>query len=162
MSMRENIQAEKARLQAALDAVTAPGAIMSIYLEGGGAHRFEVDSFVVLRAMPQVDAQGNVTLWRYDLMFKEVGYDQGMQFVHLISGATVEQPHGQSVMLEDEHGNAYVANAIEPAIDPIEKKLFADWRSYKAAHATMFERIDRQFLEEYTRIAERCSGTVFQ
>jgi len=154
MSMRESIQAEKARLQAALDAVTAPGATMSIYFPDGGSHRFEVDSFAVLRAMPQVDAQGNVTLWRYDLMFKEVGYDQGMQFVHLISSATVEQPHGQSVMFEDEHGNSYVANAIEPAIDPQERQLFTDWRSYKKAHAMMFERIDRQFLDEYTRIAE--------
>ena len=154
MSMKEAIQAEKARLQAALDAVTAPGATMSIFFPDGGSHRFEVDSLVVLRAMPQVDAAGNVALWRYDLMFKEVGYDQGMQYVHLISGATAEQPHGQSVMLEDEHGNSYVANAIEPAIDPLEKKLFADWRGYRAAHAMMFERIDRQFLEEYTRMAE--------
>lgn len=154
MSMKESIQAEKARLQAALDAVTAPGATMSIFFPDGGSHRFEVDSFVVLRAMPQVDAAGNVTLWRYDLMFKELGYDQGMQYVHLISTATADQPHGQSVMLEDEHGNSYVANAIEPAIDPIEKKLFADWRRYRAAHAMMFERIDRQFLEEYTRMAE--------
>ena len=154
MSMKEIIQAEKARLQAALDAVTAPGATMSIFFPEGGSHRFEVDSFTVLRAMPQVDAAGNVALWRYDLMFKEVGYDQGMQYVHLISDATVEQPHGQSIMLEDEHGNSYVANAIEPAIDPVEKKLFADWRAYRQAHAMMFERIDRQFIEEYTRMAE--------
>ena len=158
MSMKEIIQAEKTRLQAALDMATAPGATMSIYFPDGGSHRFEVDSFVVLRAMPQVDAAGDVTLWRYDLMFKELGYDQGMQYVHLISGATVEQPHGQSVMLEDEHGNSYVANAIEPAIDPDEKKLFADWRSYKAMHAMLFERIDRQFLEEYTRMAEAGVG----
>ena len=158
MSMKEIVQAEKTRLQAALDMVTAPGATMSIYFPDGGSHRFEVDSFVVLRAMPQVDAAGDVTLWRYDLMFKEVGYDQGMQYVHLISGATVEQPHGQSVMLEDEHGNSYVANAIEPAIDPVERKLFADWRSYKAMHAMLFERIDRQFLDEYTRMAEAGVG----
>ena len=158
MSMKEIVQAEKVRLQAALDAVTAPGATMSIYFPDGGSHRFEVDSFVVLRAMPQVDAAGDVTLWRYDLMFKELGYDQGMQYVHLISGATVEQPHGQSVMLEDEHGNSYVANAIEPAIDPVERKLFADWRSYKAMHAMLFERIDRQFLDEYTRMAEAGVG----
>ena len=158
MSMKDIVQAEKARLQAALDAVTAPGATMSIFLPDGGSHRFEVDSFTVLRAMPEVDAQGNVTLWRYDLMFKEVGYDQGMQYVHLISGATAEQPHGQSVMLEDEHGNSYVANAIEPAIDPVEKKLFADWRNYKAVHAMLFERIDRQFLDEYTRMAEAGVG----
>jgi len=158
MSMREIIQAEKARLQAALDMVTAPGATMSIYFPDGGSHRFEVDSFVVLRAMPQVDAAGDVTLWRYDLMFKELGYDQGMQYMHLISGATAEQPHGESVMLEDEHGNSYIANSIEPAIDPQERRLFADWRSYKAAHATLFERIDRQFLEEYTRMAEAGVG----
>jgi len=88
MSMKEAIQAEKARLQAVLDAVTAPGATMSIFFPEGGSHRFEVDSFTVLRAMPQVDAAGNVALWRYDLMFKEVGYDQGMQYVHLISDAT--------------------------------------------------------------------------
>mgnify|MGYP001608056513 CR=1 FL=1 len=104
MSMKEAIQAEKARLQTALDAVTAPGATMSIFFPDGGSVRFEVDSFTVLRAMPQVDAEGNVAVWRYDLMFKEVGYDQGMQFVHLISDATADQPHGQSVMLEDEHG----------------------------------------------------------
>jgi hypothetical protein len=156
--MKDIVRAEKARLQAALDAVTAPGATMGIYLPDGGSHRFEVDSFTVLRAMPQVDAKGDVALWRYDLMFKEVGYDQGMQYVHLISGATAEQPHGQSVMLEDEHGNSYVANAIEPAIDPVEKKLFADWRGYKAAHAMLFERIDRQFLDEYTRMAEAGVG----
>jgi len=154
MSMKEAIQAEKARLQAALDAVTAPGATMSIFFPEGGSHRFEVDSFTVLRAMPQVDAAGNVALWRYDLMFKEVGYDQGMQYVHLISDATAEQPHGQSIMLEDEHGNSYVANAIEPDIDPLERKLFADWRAYRKVHAMMFERIDGQFLDEYTRMAE--------
>ena len=131
---------------------------MSIYLPDGGSHRFEVDSFVVLRAMPAVDAQGDVALWRYDLMFKEIGYDQGMQYVHLISGATAEQPHGQSIMLEDEHGNAYVANAIEPAIDHVEKKLFADWRGYRKAHAMLFEPIDRQFLDEYTRMAEAGVG----
>ena len=158
MSMKDIVQAEKARLQAALDAVTTPGATMAIHFPDGGSHRFEVDSFVVLRAMPQVDANGEVALWRYDLMFKEIGYDQGMQYVHLISGATAEQPHGQSVMLEDEHGNSYVANAIEPAIDPAEQKLFAEWRSHKAAHAMMFERIDRQFLDEYTRMAEAGVG----
>jgi len=154
MDMKETIQAQKARLQAALDAVTAPGATMGIFFPDGGSHRFEVDSFVVLRAMPQVDAQGDVTLWRYDLLFKEVGYDQGMQFVHLIGGATVEQPHDQAAMLEDEHGNSYVANAIEPAIDPLEKKLFADWRAHKAAHTEQFQRIDRQFLDEYTHMVE--------
>ncbi len=157
MSMKDIVQAEKARLQAALDAVTAPGATMRIFFPEGGSHRFEVDSFTVLRAMPEVNAQGSVALWRYDLMFKEVGYDRGMQYVHLISDATAEQPHGQSVVFEDEHGNSYIANAIEPAIDPRERKLFADWRSYKAVHAMLFERIDRQFLDEYTRMAERCS-----
>ena len=132
--------------------------IMSIYLPDGGSHRFEIDSFTVLRAMPQVDANGDVALWRYDLMFKEVGYDQGMQYVHLISGATAEQPHAQSVVLEDEHGNSYVANAVEPTIDTVEKKLFADWRGYKRAHAMMFDRIDRQFLDEYTQMVKARVG----
>jgi hypothetical protein len=153
--MKQIVQAEKARLQAVLDVVTAPGATMSIYLPDGGSHRFEVDSFVVLRAVPQVDAEGNVAAWRYDLMFKEVGYDQGMQYVHLISGAVlVEQAHDQSVLLEDEHGNRYVANAIEPAIDPIERTLFAEWRAHKAEQAERFERIDRQFLDEYIQMVE--------
>ena len=158
MSMQEIIQAEKERVQRALDVVTEPGATMSVFFPEGGSLQFEVDGFVVLRALPQVDGDGKVKIWRYDLLFKEVGYDQGMQYVHLISGAAAEQPHGQSVMLEDEHGNSYVANAIEPAIDPAEQKLFAEWRSHKAAHAMMFERIDRQFLDEYTRMAEAGVG----
>jgi len=49
--------------------------IVSIYLPEGGSHRFEVDSLTVLRGMPQADAKGDVALWRYDLMFKEIGYD---------------------------------------------------------------------------------------
>jgi len=153
MSMQEIIQAEKERVQRALEKVTEPGATMSVFFPEGDSVRFEVDGFVVLRAMPQVDADGNVKQWRYDLMFKEVGYNNGMQYAHLISAATFRQDHERCARFADEHGNEYVANAIEPEIDPDRKKVFADWRAYKAANAEMFERIDRQLLQEYTRMA---------
>lgn len=141
-------------MQEALDRVTAPGATMSVTFPEGGSIRFDVDGFVVLRAVPQVDTSGKVREWRYGLMFREVGYDNGMQYVHLVSGAAASQPHAESVVLVDEHGNDYVANAIEPDIDPERKELFADWHAYKAAHAERFERIDRQFVDEYTRMVE--------
>ena len=154
MTIEETIQAEKQRLEAALDVVTAPGATMAIQFPEGGSLTFDVDGFVVLRAVPQVDAAGKVREWRYDLMFREVGYHAGMQYVHLVSAATVTQPHGESVVLVDEHGNRYVANAVEPDIDPERRKLFADWRVYKGANAEMFDRIDRQLTDEYTAMVE--------
>jgi len=158
MSMQEILRAEKERVQRALDKVTEPGATMSVFFPEGDSVRFEVDGFVVLRAMPQVDGDGNVDgnvkVWRYDLMFKEVGYNNGMQYAHLISAATFRQDHERCARFADEHGNEYVANVIEPEIDPDRKKVFADWRAYKAANAEMFERIDRQLLQEYTRMAE--------
>ena len=154
MSMQEIVRAEKERLQRALDMVTDPGATMSIFFADEGSLQFEVDDLVVLRALPQVDGDGNVKVWRYDLMFKEVGYDNGMQYAHLISKATFRQDHRHCARLLDEHGNEYIANVIEPDIDPDRKKVFADWRAYKAANAEMFEQIDRQLSEEYTRIAE--------
>ena len=158
MMIEQEISAEKARLQAALDRVTAPGATMLVTLPEGGSVRFDVDGFVVLRAVPRVDAAGKVREWRYDLLFREVGYDSGMQFVHLVSGAVASQPHAESVVLVDEHGNDYTANAVEPDIDPERKELFAAWHAYKAAHAEMFERIDRQFVDEYTRMVEAGDG----
>ena len=154
MSMQEIVRAEKERLQRALNMVTMPGATMSIFFPEEGSLQFEVDGFVVLRALPQVDGDGNVKVWRYDLMFKEVGYNNGMQYAHLISKATFRQDHQHCARFVDEHGNEYIANVIEPDIDPDRKKVFADWRAYKAANAELFERIDRQFVEEYSHIAE--------
>jgi len=154
MSMQEIIRAEKARVQQALEKVTDAGATMSIFFPEGDSVRFEVDGFVVLRAMPQVDGDGKVKIWRYDLLFKEVGYNNGMQYAHLISAATFRQDHEHCARFVDEHDNEYVANVIEPETDPDRKKVFVDWRAYKAANAEMFERIDRQLLEEYRRMAE--------
>ena len=56
MSMQEIIRAEKERVQRALEAVTEPGATMSIFFPEGDSVQFEVDGFVVLRAMPQLRA----------------------------------------------------------------------------------------------------------
>ena len=154
MSMQEIVLAEKERVQQALDVMTAPGATMSLFFAEEGSLQFEVDGFVVLRTLPQVDGDGNVKVWRYDLVFKEVGYHHGMQYAHLISKATFGQDHEHCARFLDEHGNEYVANVIEPDIDPDRKKIFADWQAYKAANAELFERIDRQFVQEYTRMAE--------
>ena len=154
MNLQETIQAEKQRVQEALDRVCDPGATMQITLEDGGSLRFEVDGFVVLRALPQVDAQGEVKQWRYDLLFKEVGYDQGMQYAHFISNARVAEDGRHWAVLIDEHGNMYTANVIEPDIDPEVKAVFDRWCAQKAAEREKFERMDQQLVEEYTRMAE--------
>ena len=154
MSLQETIQAEKRRAQEALDRVCDPGATMQITFEDGGSLRFEVDGFVVLRALPQVDAEGKVKQWRYDLIFKEVGYDQGMQYAHLISKVGIAQDEKSWAILKDEHGNMYTANVIEPDIDPEVKAVFDRWRAQKDVEREKFERIDRQLVEEYTRMAE--------
>jgi len=154
MSMQEIVQSEKERVQNALNVVTTPGATMILILPEGGSHEFAVDGFVVLRALPQVDAVGDVKQWRYDLLFREVGYDQGMQYSHLISKATLRQQHQHCAELLDEHGNRYVANVIEPAVSPEETKMFTKWRAYQAADRERFARIDRQLLDEYTAMAE--------
>ena len=154
MNLQETIQAEKRRVQEALDRVCDPGATMQITFEDGGSLRFEVDGFFVLRALPQVDAQGKVKQWRYDLLFKEVGYDQGMQYAHFISNARVAEDGRYWAVLIDEHGNMYTANVIEPDIDPDVKAVFDRWLAQKAADRERFERIDRQLVEEYTRMAE--------
>ena len=154
MSMQEAIQAEKRRAQAALDQVADPGAVVGLCFPDGGSVDLEADGFVVLRALPQVDGDGRVKQWRYDLLLKEIGYEQGMQYVHLISKATMAQTHERSALLVDEHGNEYVANVIEPEIDPDRKAVFAKWRAHKATHADTFERIDAQLLDEYAAMAE--------
>jgi len=154
MSLQETIQAEKRRVQEALDRVCNPGATMQITFEDGDSLCFEVDGFVVLRALPHVDAQGEVKQWRYDLLFKEVGYDQGMQYAHLISEARITRSESHCAVLSDEHGNMYTANVIEPDIDPDVKAVFDRWLAQKAADRERFERIDRQLVEEYTRMAE--------
>jgi len=153
-SLPETIQNEKARVQAALDKVTDPGATMLITFDDGGSVSIEVDSFVVLRALPQVDADGKVKQWRYDLLVKEIGYDQSMQYAHLISKTTFRQDHAYCARFKDEHGTEYVANVIEPDIDPVRKAVFEKWRAQKAADRERFDRIDAQLLAEYTEMAE--------
>ena len=154
MNLQETIQAEKQRVQEALDRVCGPGATMQITFPDGGSLRFEVDGFVVLRALPQVDAQGEVKQWRYDLLFKEVGYDQGMQYAHMIGKAGIAQDEKSWAIIKDEHGNMYTVNVIEPDIDPEVKAVFDRWRVQKDGEREKFERIDRQLVEEYTRMAE--------
>ena len=154
MSMEEAVLAEKRRVQALLDKVCDPGATMQVTLPDGGSLRLEVDGFVVLRALPQVDARGGAKQWRYDLLFKEVGYDRGMQYAHLVSKARIAGSGGHWARLFDEHGNMYTANVIEPDIDPGAKDVFGRWLAQKAADKDRFERIDRQLAEEYERMAE--------
>ena len=168
MSLQDTIKAEKQRLQDVLDAVCDPGARMVIQFDPAymstPSLSFDVDGFSVLRAMPQVDARGVVKLWLFDLLFREVGYDQGMQFVHMITKAHVTKVHKSqdgkpyAARLVDKYGNEYTVNVIEPEIDPDAKSVFEQWRAQKAADQEGYEATERQLIEEYTRMAEADDG----
>lgn len=156
--MQEFIQQEKARLQEEFRLFNERGSYVTVYNEDDGQRLFRdvSDSFVVTRVAPQFDAQGKVTHTDFWLLWKVLGYDQGLQHAHTIKVVRWWRDGGDWVEMDvvDDVGRRHHIELIEPICEAAYAADWNRWQAYRRDNVERFERIDAQILAEHVRIAE--------
>lgn len=159
--MKEFIQQEKRRIQAALEKFNREGAYIAVYGEDRKyLFRDVLDSLTVTRVAPKFDAEGNHTGTDFWLLWKPVGYPEGFQYSHT---AKIVHQHVDDALangewlvvdLTDDRGRRYHIEALLDITEPNELATWRDWQAYRKKNAERLAKIDAEILEEHLEIAE--------
>ncbi len=155
MGLKEQIEAERARLQALFDGVHAEGSYMRLEAKGDDAVDFGlIDSYQVTRVAPVFSADGEIKKIDFWLFWKSAGYDLGFQYAHTIKVVDWKQEDTFQLDLVDQNDERFHIEGLVPPEEPVYVAEWARWRTYRKSDPERFVEIDAVLLAEHLKIAE--------
>lgn len=166
--MKEFLDKIKAGLQDQLVLMNSDGSRLSV--REGEARPFistiAVES-TVTRVAPRFSASGEYQRSDFWLLWKEIGYQEGLRFAHSIKVIDIRVDDSKSVLkgdatidawlaveLTDDLGRIHRLEVIEPFSEPEQAADWKAWLKFRSKNKEMFARLDAQIAEEHAKIVE--------
>jgi len=121
----------------------------------------------VTRIAPHFDAKGDYLNSDFWLLWKELGYQEGLQYAHTIKvvGYRIEDAKDSlyegryirawlAAELTDDLGRTHRLELIDDCADPNQAYDWKQWQKFRDSNKDMLQRVDVQVLEEHIKQAE--------
>ena len=121
----------------------------------------------VTRVAPRFTASGEYLRSDFWLLWKEIGYQEGLRYAHSIKVVDICMDDSKSVLkgdatmdawlaveLTDDLGRIHRLEVIEPFSEPEQAADWKAWLKFRSKNKEMFASLDAQIAEEHAKIVE--------
>ena len=123
--------------------------------------------FIVTRIAPHFDSKGDYLSSDFWLLWKEIGYQEGVQFAHTIKVVACRVEDAKDAMVDgrdirawlsadltDDLGRRHRVELIDSCAEPNQAYDWKQWLKFRDNNKVMLNQIDQQILEEHIKQAE--------
>lgn len=111
-----------------------------------------IDGIQIIRSKTSYDGKSKAVDLVFWVMFREIGYQNGFQYVHSFKVMEWVADGSGKIVLTDDTNRQFTIDLLRTRV---EQMRWSQWKGYKAMNLDVFDYADEVSLEEHLGFAER-------